>query len=271
MNLVSILGFFFLGGVTGLISGYLGIGGGVILVPILTALLSHQGLGIERTMTSAFATSLFTAIFTTGAAAFQQYRQQNLILKVVPWTAGGAVVGGQIGSWLGSNLPGATLRTSFVIFLLLAAVYLIGDWKPTNEDETKLRFNRVVLVTLGLVTGVLSGLFGIGGGIVMVPAFIFLLSFPIGKVSGTSSAIAFLLSISGVVGYLLYGGSRAGVEAGFVGVIDVAVAIPIIAGSLITAMTGARLNKKYGGTVYRKVFGVFLIIIAVRMFLTGRH
>ncbi len=261
-----------LGGATGLASGYLGIGGGIILVPVLRELFIADGLSLDAVMTTAFATSLFTGVFTTGASAWRQWKQGNLLLWVVPWTAVGALIGGQFGAYYGSNLSGEQLQLAFGIFLILSGMYLaigspksqsIEDIAPAKGRMTK----RLGLMTLGLVTGVIGALLGVGGGIVMVPAFIFIFNFPSGKVAGTSSATGFLLTISGVVGYLLYGDARAVVPSEFWGVVNLSVALPIAAGTVITAQIGAKLNKRFGGHTYRRIFGIFMVLVGLRMFL----
>ena len=71
--------------------------------------------------------------------------------------------------------------------------------------------------------------------------------------------------MSAVIGYLLYGGARETGATGFWGVIDLTTAIPIAAGTLITAQLGARLNKRFGGKSYRRVFGAFIVLVGIRM------
>jgi len=266
---VTIFLLFLLGGVTGVISGYLGIGGGVILVPVLTELFLTRGMDINHTMTSAFATSLLTAVFTTGASAWRQWRLDNILLKSIPRVAAGAVIGGQFGSWLGSRLAGDVLMLLFGLFLLFAAFNLaLGGQKKTTSDY-KPRFCSVELISLGLITGIISALFGIGGGILMVPAFILLFNCPPVKTAGTSSSIAFLTTISGVLGYLFYGAGRAVDMTGFLGVIDLNTGIPIALGSVLTAQIGAHLNKRFGGVVYQRIFAAFLTLVAIRMLFLG--
>ena len=196
---MTVLLLFGLGGFTGFAAGYLGIGGGIILVPVISEIFLAQGLSKDIAMTSAFATSLSTAVFTTGVSAWKQWQQDNLILRVIPWTAGGAILGGQIGALLGSKLSGGTLMIMFGLFLLFAAINL-GMQKDSANIGNKERFMYSGLVLLGFVTGIMGALFGVGGGILMVPAFILLFRLPAAKVAGTSSAIACLLALSGVVG-----------------------------------------------------------------------
>lgn len=269
MNLLLLI---LLGGVTGLASGYLGIGGGIILVPILREMFISQGLSLEIVMTTAFATSLFTGVFTTGASAYRQWKQDNMILWVVPWTAAGALLGGQVGAYFGSNLSGVQLQSAFGIFLILSGIYLsVGSQKSDKKSDPDAKSAKFTmksgLLILGLATGAIGALLGVGGGIVMVPAFIFIFHFSSGRVAGTSSMVGFLLTISGVIGYLLYGDARAANPTDFWGVVNLSVAIPIAAGSVVTAQIGAKLNKRFGGAVYRRIFGIFMIFVGGRMLL----
>lgn len=257
---------FILGAFTGIVSGYLGIGGGVIIVPILSEMFMQRGMDVDHVMTSAFATSLLTVVFTTGASAWKQWRQDNLILNAIPWTVSGAILGGQLGAWLGSRLAGSTLMLLFGFFLLFAAVNLAATGSSAVSKGEQRRLHGG-LILLGFVTGVMAALFGVGGGILMVPGLIILFRFPAGKVAGTSSAIACLIAISGVIGYVFYGSLRASDLDGFWGVFDLKFALPVAAGAVLTARFGARLNKQFGGAVYRRVFAVFLVVIAVRMLL----
>ncbi len=261
---MTILLLFLLGGITGLLAGYLGIGGGIILVPVFTELFLAKGLDLDHTMTAAFATSLLTAVFTTAAAAWRQWRQDNLLPRAIPLTAVGAIAGGQLGSYLGCRLSGGLLMIMFGAFLFLAAVNLWHSGKKSNDAANSI-YNLPALFALGLVTGIIGALFGVGGGIVMVPAFILLFKFPSGKVAGTSSAIACLMALSGVTGYLAYGAGRTLEMPGFWGVIDISTGVPVAIGTVLSAQFGAKLNKKYGGIVYQRIFAVFLAFIAIRM------
>ncbi|MFC2150190.1 sulfite exporter TauE/SafE family protein [Calditrichota bacterium] len=267
MSLPGIAALFLLGSVTGILSGYLGIGGGIILVPVLTEIFRRQGIPLDNAMTAAFATSLTTAIFTTGSSAWQQWRQKNLILAAVPWAAAGAIFGGQSGAWLGSSLDGSTLKLLFGVFLLLAAGYMLIEPKANSTNEQVTLKHRFMLVIAGFGTGILAGLFGVGGGVLMVPLFIFLFHYPPGKVAGTSSAVAFPIALSAVLGYLLYGSARAWHGTSFVGVIDLGFAIPVSAGTLLSAPFGAKLNRRLGGKTFKKVFAFFLMAVALRMIL----
>ncbi len=250
---------------SGVGAAYLGIGGGIILVPILTEFLYRSGLSLDQTMTSAFATAMFIAVFTTASSSYRQYRQDNIVFKAIPFTALGAISGGWLGAWLGSNISGKGLTVMFGSFLILASInlFISSGRKEGKIDLTA--FRHLAFFVLGLVTGVIAALFGIGGGIIMIPIFVLIFGLPAEKVAGTSSSIAFLLSVSSVIAYLIFGVERAVEGAGFWGVIDLSLAIPIAIGTTSTAPIGAMLNKRFKGTTYLRIFAGFLLFVAFRM------
>ncbi len=268
MILPNILAFILLGGFTGLLSGYLGIGGGIVLVPILTEIFLSRGEPLSIAMTVTFATSLSVAVFTTGSSAWQQWRQQNLILRAVPPATAGAIFGGQLGAWLGSNLSGNNLHFYFGVFLVLSSLYMLFERNKQSTLKDDIIIKPVPLVFAGFITGVIAALFGLGGGILMVPMFILVFKFPSSRVAGTSSAIAFPIAISGVIGYLAFGSARALHSSATLGVIDLSIAIPLIIGTLLSAPFGAKLNLRFGGIVYRRIFSAILALIALRILLT---
>lgn len=251
--------------VSGVGAAYLGIGGGIILVPILTEFLYRSGLSLDQTMTSAFATAMFIAVFTTASSSFRQYRQNNIVFAAIPYTAAGAIPGGWLGAWLGSNVSGKGLTVMFGSFLILASINLfLSSGKKGGKSKIG-TYRHLGFFLLGSITGILSALFGIGGGIIMIPIFVLLFGLPAEKVAGTSSSIAFFISVSSVIAYLLFGAGRAVEGAGFWGVIDLSLAIPIAIGTTMTAPIGAMLNKRFKGTTYLRIFASFLIIVAIRM------
>lgn len=264
---MSIILLFFIGTVSGVASAYLGIGGGIILVPILTEILFNTGLSLDQTMTSAFATAMFIAVFTTASSSFRQYRQNNIVFSAIPYTAAGAISGGWLGAWLGSNISGRGLTVMFGSFLILASINLFISSSRNGKKKNITSYRNTGFVILGLITGILAALFGIGGGIIMIPIFVLLFGLPAEKVAGTSSSIAFFLSISSVIAYLIFGVGRAAEGAGFWGVIDLSLAVPIAIGTTLTAPIGAILNKRYKGATYLRIFASFLLIVAFRMLL----
>jgi len=256
-----------IGAVSGAASAYLGIGGGIILVPILIEILFNSGLSLDQTMTSAFATAMFIAVFTTASSSFRQWRQNNIVISAIPFTAAGAIPGGWLGAWLGSNISGKGLTVMFGSFLILASINLFISSSRNSKKINLTSYRPLGFLMLGLITGILAALFGIGGGVIMIPIFVLLFGLPAGKVAGTSSSIAFFLSISSVIAYLIFGVGRAAEGAGFWGVIDLSLAVPIAIGTTLTAPIGAVLNKRFKGTTYLRIFAGFLLIVAFRMLL----
>lgn len=168
MSTIPPFALIFLGTVTGIASGILGIGGGLLMVPVLT--LTHA------TVLQATATSLVGVFLSAISGSFRNWRANQLNL----WEPLGLALGGiptaQLGAWLGDRLPDSHLGIAFAV-LLLVSMYLIGLRRqlqqPDSVQSPEIGSNRrsiaLPLLGIGTIAGFLSGLFGVGGGVVMVP------------------------------------------------------------------------------------------------------
>lgn len=182
-----------LGAVTGLLSGLFGIGGGIVLVPLLVLLLHFP----QRLAAGTSVAAILPAVVVGGIG----YAVQGN----VDWVAAlclaiGIVVGAQIGSYLLSKVPTGFLRWMFMVFLAGVAVSL---WfvVPQRDSEIGITwFSAVMLVVTGLITGVLSGLLGVGGGVVVVPILMFFFGASDLIAKGTSLIMLIPGSISGTLG-----------------------------------------------------------------------
>lgn len=187
-----ILSLALVGVVVGFFSGLFGVGGGIILVPLLVLVL-----GFQQRLASG--TSL-AAILPTSAAGLIGYTLNG----TVDWLAGailavGAIAGSLLGTWLMDRIPQRLLRWMFIVFLALVAVrmfFLLPDRSAVLEFGPAV---VVGLIALGLVTGTLSGLFGIGGGVLIVPALMLL--FGVGDLvaKGTSLLMMIPTAITGTI------------------------------------------------------------------------
>jgi len=179
----------------GVLSGMFGIGGGVVIVPVLTALF---GFGLQQ----AVGTSLAALLMPVGIfAVIEYYRAGKLKIGVSLLVAGGLIIGGLGGARLALNLPTGTLQGLYGLFLLYAAWKFAeprkwyAEWQarrggtpplPTAPIPAVTTAPWFVLLAVGLGAGVISGMFGVGGGIVIVPALVALLKFDQKLAVGTS-------------------------------------------------------------------------------------
>ncbi|MBP6684074.1 MAG: sulfite exporter TauE/SafE family protein [Leucobacter sp.] len=182
-----------LGALTGMLSGLFGIGGGVVLVPLLTIFLGYQ----QRLAAGTSVAAILPAAIVGGIG---YGIQGNVDWIAAVLLAVGIVIGAQIGSYLLAKVPTSALRWLFMVFLLGVVVSL---WfvVPQRESEIDMTFALGIgLVALGLVTGVLSGLLGVGGGVIVVPALMFFFGANDLVAKGTSLIMLIPGSISGTLG-----------------------------------------------------------------------
>jgi uncharacterized membrane protein YfcA len=232
-----------IGAGAGLLSGLFGIGGGIIIVPALLTMLS-----MERRL--AHGTSL-AATVPVALASFVTYSVGgNVDWPVAACLAAGAIVGAIVGTHLLQIIPKTPLTIIFIVVILLTAVRLVASGEALGREGLTVP-GVLALIAIGFVTGTLSGLLGIGGGIVMVPAMVVLFSMPPVLAKGTSVAV---IVPSAIVGTLRNRANdnvnlRVGAAIGVSGVVS-AVIGSLIAGSLSASFSNA-------------MFAVLLVIVAI--------
>ncbi len=230
----------------GLLSGLFGVGGGTVIVPMLVLLLRFD----QRL---AAGTSL-AAIVPTAAVGVVSYAVHGSVAWIPALIlAAGAVVGAQIGTWLLARLPQNALRWGFVAFLAVVIVMLFVV-VPSRDAELALTLGSIIgLVALGLFTGIMAGLLGVGGGVIVVPALMFLFGTSDLIAKGTSLLMMIPTAVSGTVGNLRRGNVDL-LAAGLVGV-----------AACTTTAVGAWLATLMSPLVANILFAVFLAFIAVQM------
>jgi uncharacterized membrane protein YfcA len=246
------------------VSTFLGVGGGILMVPLLIYLFPKLGVSQVHAVHLAIGTSLLV-IFLRAIPAAHSYRRRDLVVTqaVIP-LALTSIIGTILGSTLAAHLPGGTLQKVFA-FLLLAAALRMALSQHLPSDGTKPRMTWWMLLIVGVTAGFFSALLGIGGGLVSVPLMGYLLKFPTVKLAGTSTAIMIITSLAGMLQHVYHGYGSPGLPACAIGYVHWAAAVPLALGSIISAPLGAHLNHKLDVSVFKRSFAVVLVIVAVRM------
>jgi uncharacterized membrane protein YfcA len=246
------------------VSTFLGVGGGILMVPLLIYLFPRVGVSPVYAVHLAIGTSLLV-IFLRAIPAANSYRRRALIVSqaVIP-LALTSIIGTFLGSTLAAHLPGDILQKIFS-FLLLAAALRMALSRPLPAEHSKPRITWGMLFVVGITAGFFSALLGIGGGLVSVPLMGYLLKFPTEKLAGTSTAIMIFTSLAGMLQHIYHGYGTPGLPACAIGYVHWAAAIPLALGSIISAPLGAHLNHKLDVSVFKRSFSVVLVIVAVRM------
>ena len=269
MELFIILFIICAGIVTGMLSGLLGVGGGVICVPTLYFALTESGVPEETALLAAFGTSLACAFPTVLAGSISHIRQGHVSLKnaAVLGCAGAAV--SFAGAFCAELIHVRVLEILFGCLLLFAAVRMVIKGRTHPGENTEMK--PVPCVCMGSAAGFISGLLGVGGGILLVPLLSLWGKFPMKRAIGTSSfAIAFV-TFGGVCAYLL-NGTAADVDlSGYgifsIGFIALSMWLVFILSSIPAAVFSSRvLGGKLPDRVLRGIFFVLMVVIALDMF-----
>jgi uncharacterized protein len=265
VDIVSLIALLCGGCVAGFLAGFFGVGGGIILVPIL--LIFYKATGITSLVSThmALGTSLLIIIFASGSSSLQYSRSKQVVWNAVLYLGAGSVVGGLFGAYIAGGLEGLMLRQIFAAVLLVAAVQLLTSVKKNKGEQIPATFPPALLLS-GLCVGVVSALAGVGGGIVAIPIMHSMFHFPFKKALGTSSATIVATAFAGVVGYAIRGWGNPSLPSLTLGYVDYLHAIPVIIGCVPMAMVGARTAQKTNAKRLTVLFAVLLIIVAFRMF-----
>jgi uncharacterized protein len=273
MSLLALLLAATVGVAVGIAAGLLGIGGGILMVPLLYLLMGGpgwSGLTVlpEHEAALAHATSLFVIIFAalSGLRAF--HREDAVSWRVVVPLGLAAVVSAFLASQVAAGLPSPVLKALFGGFLLVSGVRLgrvrrRGPGPSPAEDApgegTPLRWWGALLG--GAVVGFLSALLGVGGGIVAIPILIHFAGMGVHRVVPASIGIICFAAPAGVVGYVLAGQGVPDLPAGSLGFVHLPTALAMLPGAVLLAPMGARLNQRLPARTLEGVFSLLMVLL----------
>lgn len=251
-----------LGAVVGFFAGLLGIGGGLIVVPVLVMLLpAFEIVTPQHAMLVAIATSLASIIVTASASVFEHHRWGN-----VPWSLAGTIMlGSAMGAWLvgymAHTISGDVLQLIFGIAVLLLALRMLGSRSAVGKRA--LPHNGIVMMISSVLGGIAS-LLGIGGGALFVPVLNYF-SVDMRRAIGCAAASGIAIAVFGTLGYVIAGWQHYELSQGFIGYIYLPVLFGIVLTSVFTAPIGARLTQRLPVLAMKRVFGVFLLLVSAKM------
>ncbi len=243
-----------LGSFAGFMAGLLGVGGGMLMVPFMTFLLTLEGVPAELTVKVAVATSLATICFTSISSVRAHHVRGAVRWRIVKLLAPGIVVGSLLGAQLAKVLPVQVLALLFAAFVSFAATQMLIGRKPEPTRELP---GGAGLFGTGGVIGLLSALVGAGGAFISVP-FMTRCNVPIHHAVGTSAALGFPVALAGTVGYIFAGRDLQGLPGGTLGFLYLPALFVISIASVITAPLGARAAHALDMRQLRRVFAVLL-------------
>jgi len=257
-NLVIII----TGIIAGVFAGLFGIGGGIVMVPALVLLAGFPL--VKATGTSLAAIMLPVGIL--GVIAY--YRARILDLRAATFLATGLLMSVIVGAWLAHTLPAELMRKLYALFCLYVSWTFIKPLEklkkfrgesylpePEPDENSQPQPHFLALIGIGLVAGVMAGMFGIGGGNIIVPFLVLFLHYPPKRAIATS--LAALLPPIGLPGVIYYYKA---------GTLDIRIAAWLAAGLLLGTVLGTKINIKMPAGRVNLFYGLFLIFVAVRFF-----
>lgn len=250
-----------LGAVVGFFAGLLGIGGGGIMVPILTSFFAMQGFPREHLVHMALATSMAAIIVTSIASLRAHHQHQAVIWSVVVAIAPGIIAGTFAGAVVAALIPTVPLAVFFVVFMSYVALQMMLNVKPKPSRELP---GMLGLSAVGMVIGVVSALVAIGGGSLSVP-FMTWCNVKLQNAIGTSAAIGLPIALSGSLGYWVSGWHIEGMPALSFGYIYLPAVLSMTVLSVMTAPVGAALAHRLPVATLKKLFAVMLVALSSKM------
>ncbi len=259
--LTIILVYLGLGVAVGVLAGLLGVGGGLIIVPMVVFTLSWQGVPSQHLMHLALGTSLASIIFTSVSSFWAHHQRGAVHWLVVRRIVLGILIGTFLGSCLASRMSTNLLKGVFVVFLYYMGFQMLTNRKPKPSRGLP---GPLGMFGVGNGIGAVSSLVGIGGGSLSVP-FMVWCNLTVHDAIGTSAAIGFPIAIAGTVGYIVNGLQVADLPPYSLGYVYLPALAGIVAASVLTAPLGARLAHRLPVASLQRVFALLLFIMGTKM------
>ncbi len=250
-----------LGAFAGLMAGLLGVGGGLVIVPVLAFVFAQQGVAEPVIMHLAIGTSLATIVFTSLSSVHAHHRHGAVLWPVFWQLLPGIVMGALFGAWVADRLATTPLRIFFALFEFYVAVQLTLNIRPAPHRVLP---GRAGLFGAGGMIGTVSSLVGIGGGTLTVP-FLLWCNVAMRQAVGTSAACGLPIAVAGSLGFVIAGWDETGLPSGSTGYVYWPAFAGIVAASILTAPLGARLAQVLPAATLKRIFAGLLVIFAVKM------
>ncbi len=257
---MTIIVFIFLltGLASGFVAGLLGVGGGIIIVPVTYFILLQLGYTSEVVMHVAVASSLGVICFTSISSIRSHLKLENTNLNIVKKWAFGIVLGSILGSLSASFISGENLIIIFVILAFLISMNMLFQQKPIILN-TDLPSSKMINFSISSLIGYLSSIIGIGGGSFSVP-ILTMFSKKIHEAVGTSAFFGFLIAFPGAITFAITGLENEGLPLYSLGYVNLLIVLLISITSVFTAVYGARVSTNINKLLLRKIFAIFLLL-----------
>lgn len=250
-----------IGCAAGILAGLFGIGGGIVTVVVLVALLPELGVPPTRVMHVALASSLAAIVLTAVTSTLAHHRRGAVRWAAVTRLAPGVIAGAVGGGWVAHYIPNRALQILFGVFLLIVAVRMARGVRP---PATRALPGAAGLSAAGAAIGALSAWTGIGGGSLTGP-FLMRCNVPLREAIATAAAVGFPVAVAGTLGYVIGGWSEPGLPGPRLGYVHLPSALILGVTAMTFAPLGARLTHTLPVARLRVAFAVLLGAAAIKV------
>ena len=261
--IVFIIIFLLTGLLSGLLAGLLGVGGGIIIVPVCYYVLVNLGYSIEIAIHVSVASSLAVIVFTSISSIRSHLKLNNIDNDVIKKWFSGIIIGSLTGSFLASTINGEILILIFLSLAFLISINMFFQKKIKfirNDLPLSFLLNFFISTTIGF----LSSLIGIGGGSFAVPT-LSIFSKKIHTAVGTSAALGFFIAFPAAISYMFLGLNTENLPNYSIGYVNPLIVVLITSTSVFTANIGAKISSKINKDILKKIFAIFLLCTCISL------
>ena len=251
-----------LGVFAGLSAGLFGIGGGVVIVPILAWLLPLKGIPNDLIMITAVATSLATIVFTSSSSLFAHHKRDYVLWDRAGYLSFGTVFGVIVGAFTAEHISNEHLRVLFALFLFFCAMQIFIQITPDAVKQPPK--SPVIDYVVGILIGIISAISGTGGGTITVPYLIYR-KINIKNAIAVSSACSVSIALSASISYAYLGKKIPDFPDESLGYIYLPAFFGITLCSIFTAPLGAKLAHILPAEKLKHYFAIVLFLLALKM------
>ena len=260
---ILIITFLLTGLLSGFLAGLLGVGGGIIIVPVVYFILLSLGYSNDIAMHVSVASSLAIIVFTSISSIRSHLKLGNVETTIIRKWFFGIIIGSILGSLTASKINGEILVLIFasLAFLISLNMFFQKNIKIISKDIPNLFIlNFIISGNIGF----LSSLIGIGGGSFSVPT-LSIFSKKIHQAVGTSSVLGFFIAFPGAISYILSGIREENLPPYSIGYVNILIVLIIASTSIFTANIGAKISSKIDKNTLRKIFAIFLLCTCISL------
>ncbi|OOS04649.1 hypothetical protein SAMN02745664_10344 [Moraxella cuniculi DSM 21768] len=262
------LWFVLAGSIAGLCAGLFGVGGGMVIVPALIWILAYYGIPNDIVPHIAVGTALATIILTSISSMTAHHKRGGVRWEIFRHMAKGLVLGSLVGAWVATLISGEALQAVLGAGAVLMAIKML--FFPNQEKSTASPQAPYQQGFAGIIIGMLSAIFGIGGGSLTVP-YLSHNGIAMKQAVGTSAACGLPIAIAGALGFIWFGqagGTTTGID-GLIGFVHIGAFVSISIASFIMAKVGAKLAHILPAQTLKRAFGALLMIVGVQLIVSG--